>query len=238
MHPGMAQSDKPRTLTNNVNRAYITDRPTDVRGQGASSIRLNEFTRQFFLRRPLIPLGCSAALAIAALGCAPKNKAIDEPAKQEMLRLLMPSKIKIVEPFTRVRSFDADSTPDGIEVLIQAVNSMGNSGLMVVGNMQIELYEHVSGSADQKGKRLEHWNIDISRPDDQKKYWNDLTQMYEFRLGVNPAVLPAAERFVLAATYNSPLGEHLTDEINIQRPPGLKPAELKQSALLPGTKGG
>jgi len=188
-------------------------------------------------RRSIIPLVFLIALAISGLGCPPQNKSIDDPAKQEMLRVLMPSKIKIVEPFTRVRSFDADNTPDGIEVLIQAVNSMGNSGLMVVGTMHIELYEHVSGSADQKGKRLEHWNIDITTPEQQKKFWNDLTQMYEFRLGVNPAVVPAAERFVLVATYNSPLGEHLTDEINIQRPPGLKPAELRQSAVLPGAKG-
>jgi hypothetical protein len=124
----------------------------------------------------------------------------------------MPSRIEIVEPFTRVKSFDGDATPDGIELLLRAVNSLDNPGLMIAGTVRVELFEHVSGSADQKGRRLEHWDVELATAAHQRRYWNQLTQMYEFRLGVDPTVMPNADKYVLLATYNSPLGEHLADE--------------------------
>lgn len=129
-----------------------------------------------------------------------------------MLAMLMPSRIEIVEPFTRVKSFDDDNTPDGIEVLLQAVNSLDNPGLMIVGGVQIELYEYIPASADHKGRQLDRWDIELSTTTHQRTYWNQLTQMYEFQLGVDPARIPAKGKYILAVTYNSPLGDHLTDE--------------------------
>jgi len=153
--------------------------------------------------------GYTAALIFAA-GCASTPRA-DDPARLKLLALLMPSRVEIVEPFTRVKSFD-DDTPDGIELLLRAVNSLDNPGLMIVGEVRMELFEHVAGSADQKGRRLEHWDVELATAAQQRRYWNQLTQMYEFRLGVDPIVMPQADRYVLLVTYNSPLGEHLTDE--------------------------
>lgn len=156
-------------------------------------------------------VGCTAAL-IAASGCASMSRTSDDPARRDLLALLMPSRVEIVEPFTRVKSFDDDTTPDGIELLLQAVNSLDNPGLMIAGQVRVELFEHVAGSADQKGRRLEHWDVELATTAHQRRYWNQLTQMYEFRLGVDPTVMPNADKFVLLVTYNSPLGEHLTDE--------------------------
>jgi len=155
--------------------------------------------------------GCTAAL-IAASGCASTPRGVDDPARRHLLALLMPSRVEIVEPFTRVKSFDDDATPDGIELLLQAVNSLDNPGLMIAGQVRVELFEHVAGSADQKGRRLEHWDVELATAAQQRRYWNQLTQMYEFRLGVDPTVMPNADKYVLLVTYNSPLGEHLTDE--------------------------
>ncbi len=152
-----------------------------------------------------------AAALIAVAGCA-STPSTDDPARRKLLALLMPSRIEIVEPFTRVKSFDDDDTPDGIELLLRAVNSLDNPGLMIAGDVRMELFEHVAGSADQKGRRLEHWDVELATAAQQRRYWNQLTQMYEFRLGVDPTVMPQADRYVLLATYNSPLGEHLTDE--------------------------
>jgi hypothetical protein len=129
-----------------------------------------------------------------------------------MLTLLMPSRIEIVKPFTRLQSFDGDATPDGIEVLLRAVNFLDNPGLMIVGNVRVELFEYVPASANQKGTRVEQWTVDLGSVSQQRRHWNRLTQMYELRLGANPGAVPAAGRFVLAVTYTSPLGEHLTDE--------------------------
>ena len=151
-------------------------------------------------------------MLMTAVGCASTPRATDDAARRDMLTLLMPSRIEIVEPFTRVKSFDDDATPDGIELLLQAVNSLDNPGLMIAGQVRVELFEHVAGSADQKGRRLEQWDVELTTIAQQRRYWNQLTQMYEFRLGVDPTVMPNADKFVLLVTYNSPLGEHLTDE--------------------------
>ena len=133
-------------------------------------------------------------------------------AGQESLSLLLPKKIEIVEPFTRASRFGGDAG-DGIELLLRAVNSLGNPGLMIVGDIRIELYQYVPASADHKGTRIDGWDIPLRTEADQRDYWNRLTQMYEFHLQVNAASLPQSGRFVLQVTYLSPLGEHLTDEM-------------------------
>lgn len=130
----------------------------------------------------------------------------------EMVSLLMPARVEVVEPFTQVRDFDGDGALDGIELLVQAVNSMGNPGLQVVGNMRVELFEFVEASAQPRGARIDRWDVDLSSVELQQKHWNQLTQMYEFRLAVDPARLPRKRKFVLAVTYNTPKGEHLSDE--------------------------
>lgn len=157
-------------------------------------------------------VGSLLLLTSAWGGCAAPGKNADDLNRRAMLNLLMPSRIEIVEPFTRVRSFDDDLEPDGIEVLIRAVNSLDNPGLMIAGTMRIELFEQIPGSADQKGRRLEHWDVDLTTPQSQKRFFNQLTQMYEFRLGVDVAAVPAGGKYLLLVTYNSPMGEHLDDE--------------------------
>ena len=165
-------------------------------------------------RTRLIHLGSAALICLA--GCATTPSLEDDAGRQKMLALLLPHEIEIVAPFTRVMSFDDDPTPDGIELLVQAVNSLGYPGTPMVGTVRVELYEHVPASGDNKGRRLEHWTIELTTEEHQRSHWNQITQMYEFRLQVDPAVIPASNRFVLLVTYNSPLGEHLTDESVIQ----------------------
>jgi hypothetical protein len=140
----------------------------------------------------------------------------DEAERRQMLSLLMPTKIEIVKPFTRVKSFDADADPDGIEMMVRAINALDNPGLMIVGQVRVQLSEYMPGSAEERGRLLENWDIDLSTAQRQKSYWNALTQMYEFRLGIDPSVIPAAEKYVLTVTYRSPLGEHLADQCLIE----------------------
>lgn len=150
-------------------------------------------------------------------GCATTPDYTDPKARQKALELLMPERIEIVKPFTRVKSFDDDASPDGIELLLQAVNPLGNVGLMIVGVIRVELYEHVQASGIPTGKRLDSWTIDLASEESQRRYWNHVTQMYQLRLKINPAVVSVARRYVLVVTYTSPLGEHLTDDCVIER---------------------
>lgn len=151
----------------------------------------------------------SAALCPA---CTPQANPQNEQGRRKMLALLMPERIEIVQPFTRVRSFDGDATPDGIELLLRAVNALDNPGIMIVGDVRAELYEYVPASAENKGRRVDVWNVDLSTAQQQRTYWNRLTQMYEFRLGLDVTQVRPGEKYVLHVSYTSPLGEHLTDE--------------------------
>ncbi len=160
---------------------------------------------------------------LAVCGCAVSTVQIDEAAQRQMLELLLPDRIEIVEPFTRVKSFDDDAVPDGIELLLQAVNPLDNPGLMIVGRVRVELYEYLPSTGDHKGRRMENWDIELVTTEQQRKHWNALTQMYEFRLGINPeTIAPAdqqagfARKFVLTATYLPPVGDRLSDECVLQ----------------------
>lgn len=156
---------------------------------------------------------------IFVAGCAGPPRTTTDIAQREMLALLLPSRVEIVEPFTRVKSFDDDATPDGIELLLQAVNALDNPGLMITGTVRVALYEYLPASGDRKGRRLEHWNIDLVTIRQQREYWNAMTQMYEFRLAIDPTRIPPAKEYVLEVTYRSPLGEHLADECLISYVP-------------------
>lgn len=158
---------------------------------------------------------------VVLTGCAstPINH---EASQRQALLLLMPKRIEIVEPFTRVTSFDEDASPDGIELLLQAVNSLDNPGVMIVGEIRFELFEFIPASGDRKGARLEYWDVALASEEDQRDHWNQVTQMYEFRLRVDPSVLPMENRYVLAVMYQSPLGDRLSTDclIEYQKPRG------------------
>lgn len=150
-------------------------------------------------------------LAYVACGCAAPGGG-DAAKRQEALDLLMPSSINIVEPFTRATSFDGDERTDGIELLLQASNALDSPGLMIAGGLRVELFEFLPASGERKGRQLDQWTIELSGKENQRRYWNQVTQMYEFHLGVAVEKVPVAEQYVLAVTYNSPMGQRLSDE--------------------------
>lgn len=155
--------------------------------------------------------GMVAALgvAIALCGCAAPG---GDGQRQEALDLLMPSSVNIVEPFTRATSFDGDERADGIELLLQASNALDSPGLMIAGSLRVELYEFLPASGERKGRQLDQWTIELSGKQNQQRYWNQVTQMYEFHLGVDVTKVPVADQYVLAVTYSSPMGQRLMDE--------------------------
>ena len=156
--------------------------------------------------------GVMAGCVVYAMhGCA-TPRAGDAAKQAQVMELLMPSRVEIVEPFTRATSFDGDAQPDGIELLLQASNALDSPGLMVAGAVRVELYEFLAASGERKGRQLDQWVIELGDKEQQRRYWNQVTQMYEFHLGVDVQKVPVAGQYMLAVTYSSPWGERLTDE--------------------------
>jgi hypothetical protein len=175
--------------------------------------------------RSLAVFSLTAACLVGG-GCAANPAAEADAANRSALQLLVPSGIEIIEPFTRIANFDDDPQPDGIEIMLQAVNPLDSPCLMIVGTVRVEMYEFVPASADRMGRRIELWTIGLTDREDQGRYWNRMTQMYEFKLGVDPTKVPLAEKYVLQVTYNSPLGGHCSDEFVL---------EPERAALRPAT---
>ncbi len=150
------------------------------------------------------------------VGCTQPTGSLDDPQTREALKLLMPQEIQIA-PFTRVESFDQDARPDGIALLLRPINVLG-APANIVGMVRVELFEFVQASAIATGPRLAVWEVSLNTEEDWRKYWSSTTQMYEFRLEVESDVLPSSRKYVLVATYNTPLGEHLTDQYILELP--------------------
>jgi len=160
-------------------------------------------------------------LALIGSACRVPRSVPDDADTRRMIALLMPKRVEIVEPFTRVQNADGGAKPTRIELLIQAVNTLGNPGLMITGGIRVELYEYVAASGDAKGRRLEFWDIDLDTEQQQNDHWNAMTQMYEFHLGIVASQIPVADRYVLSITYNSPMNERLTDECLLRYVSGI-----------------
>ncbi len=139
----------------------------------------------------------------------------------------MPQRIEIVEAFTALHSFDDDSVPDGIELLIQPIDSYGDP-VKVAGTLRAELYTYRQASGNREGDRLcEPWEINLLTEEQQKQYWNPVTGMYDI-----PLQLPRAARadrgwlatgsVLVVVTYSTPLSTHMTDECVLQVPSSMK----------------
>jgi len=169
-----------------------------------------------------MPCLAGAVAAAALLTACEKRTDISDTDARGMVELLMPQRIELVEAFTGFRSFDKDDTPDGIEVLVRALDTFGDP-VKIAGTIRFELYSYQQASGEPANRRLcDPWEVTLVTQQDQKRYWNLVTGMYEVPLEFPPGfatkVPPAERKFVLEATYTTPLGTHMTDQCIITAP--------------------
>ena len=170
------------------------------------------------------PLGIASIVLVllsVSVACTERRSGVHDADLQQMVRLLMPQRVEIVEAFTRFASFDDDALPDGIELLILPVDSFGEA-VKIAGTVRVELYAFEQASGEQKGMRVcAPWEIELLTEQDQERYWNTVTGMYEAELELPAGAVPRGEKYVLLVTYNTPLAEHMTDECVLEIPANL-----------------
>ncbi len=169
-----------------------------------------------------VPCLVGALAAAALLTACEKRSSIADTDAQGMVELLMPQRIELVEAFTGFRSFDSDDSVDGIEVLVRPLDTFGDP-VKIAGTIRFELYSFQPASAEPANRRLcEPWEVSLVTQQDQKRYWNLVTGMYEvpleFPAGFDSNAAAAGRKFVLEATYTTPLGTHMTDQCEITAP--------------------
>lgn len=122
-------------------------------------------------------MGLLAALALGGCqGAKPYPRTPDEAA------MFGPASMRIHPIFTRLRDWDGDSKPDGIEALIEFQDQF-NDPTKASGKVLFELYDYRPGWPDPRGQRLANpWIGSLQTLEDQRERWNRTTGTYSFRL--------------------------------------------------------
>ena len=152
-------------------------------------------------------------LAWLTAGCESSGGkyAFKDVSPEDMYALLLPASVRI-EPFTRPRSFDDDDIPDGIEVMVRPLDQFGDP-VKAIGTYQVELYKFQPASGQNKGPRLQFWEVQVATAQQVRQFWDRTSQMFQFKLGVDRLDSFAPnQKYVLTVRYNSPQGEHLEHE--------------------------
>jgi hypothetical protein len=180
------------------------------------------------MTRTAMRLAVGGLMTAVLAGCKSTPKV--PPEKADMLSMLLPREIKI-QPFTKIKSFDADPVPDGIAVVLRPTDRFGDP-VKVVGHLYFELYAYKKASGERKGERLEFWERTIATSEDQRLYWDRTAQMYEFPLVWTQGAPPAPNRkYILTATYRAPWDETFQDEYVLEF--ALSKAEAAKATTRP-----
>jgi hypothetical protein len=172
------------------------------------------------------------ACAMLLAGCQQKqdmNLSRLPSDKAEMAGYYLPTQIEIL-PFTKVGSFDAKGLPDGINAVVRPVDVMGDP-VKAYGTLRFELYNYVPDSGLHKGEQLMVWNQSLNTPADQRKYWDRVTQSYQFQLAWRQP-LPPNKTYVLEVVYENPAGTRLLNDYQFEFAPnvGRIKQELQEQA--------
>ncbi len=144
----------------------------------------------------------------------------------QLVQLYSPRRIEVL-PFTKVRSFDDDSFPDGIEVCLRPLDEMGDP-VKVYGNLHFELFVWRDASGDRAGERLETWPQSLLSPADQKIFWDRVTSTYTFQLLWEGGRFPSERKYLLRVTFQSPGGVRLFAEYPFEF--RVDPSEMRPAA--------
>lgn len=158
------------------------------------------------------------ATAMALAGCGRGQVArIESLSDAQILDLYSPKRIEIL-PFTKVKSFNDDLIPDGIEVALRPIDTLGDP-IKAYGEFRFELYTYRPASGERAGEQLETWVQPIVSEKDQAKFWDRATSTYTFQLTWEGGEFPAVDRkYILLATFQGSGEKRLTAEYVLPPP--------------------
>jgi hypothetical protein len=137
------------------------------------------------------------------------NKHTEKPSTYA---LFAPSKIDIMPLTEFVRLGDAQKAK--IVVYVSLLDQFG-SQIKTPAMFRFELYEHVTRSAQPKGKRAVIWpDIDLTDPAANNDYWRDFLRAYEFTL---PCEVAESQDYIMQLTCLCPNGKRLSSEYTLKQ---------------------
>ncbi|MEK6643780.1 MAG: hypothetical protein AABZ08_07705 [Planctomycetota bacterium] len=136
------------------------------------------------------------------------------PGTDELVKYYSPTAIRIL-PFTKPRSFDEDTIPDGVSVSLRPLDSAGDP-VKAYGVFIFELYGYKAALGNHRGEMIQQWTQPVLGPDAQKRFWERVTSTYEFQLSWEGKPLPVESRYILVASFQSRGATRLFDEYQFE----------------------
>jgi hypothetical protein len=152
-------------------------------------------------------------LALSALSAC-SSQGTPQPRTAEENQLFGPVSMKL-DTFSKVKDWNSDNVPDGIEALIEFDDRFGDrtkaSGVVI-----FELYDYRPYWPDPRGNRLANpWTAALTTYEDQKAHWETASGAYLFRLAFDQAAWN--HDYVLTATFQSAAGTRFFSRIVLQK---------------------
>jgi hypothetical protein len=156
---------------------------------------------------------CFLLMAVAVLaGCS--SQSLPQPRTAEEERLFGPVSMKL-DTFSKVRDWNNDNVPDGIEALIEFDDRFGDR-TKAAGIVIFELYDYRPYWPDPRGMRLANpWTGSLTTYEDQKAHWETASGAYMFRLAYDQAAWN--HDYVLTAEFQSASGTRFFSRIVLQK---------------------
>jgi len=167
------------------------------------------------------PTACVALVAMIAI-CGCSSQPSPDPRTAEENQLFGPVSMKL-DTFSKVKDWNEDNVPDGIEALIEFDDRFGDR-IKAAGTVIFELYDYRPYWPDPRGSRLANpWTASLITYEDQKAHWETASGAYMFRLAFDQAAWN--HDYVLTATFQSAGGARFFSRIVLQgeKPEGREP---------------
>jgi hypothetical protein len=140
------------------------------------------------------------------------NTANNDVNKLPTYALYAPSKIDIM--LLTEFSGTGNAQKSKIDIYVSLLDQFG-SQIKSPGIFRFELYEHVSRSAEPKGKRVKLWqDIDLTDPTANNNCWRDFLRAYQFALPYEPA---GNQDYIIQLTCMCPNGKRLSSEFTLKK---------------------
>lgn len=176
------------------------------------------------MRRTLIAVGWVGLL----VGCRGEPPPVEAPPREE---LFDPVRMRLHPVFTQVRDWSGDGNPDGFEVLVEMLDSFGDT-TKAAGRVRFELYDYRPFNPDPRGDRLvAPYEGRLDTAEQQLAHWSRPSRAYTFQLAY-PRV-QASRSYVLLATFEQPDGKRFFDQIILEGRASRPPAATEEPRELP-----
>jgi hypothetical protein len=165
---------------------------------------------------------CAMLLAMLFLSAC-SSQTLPAPQTPQESQLFGPVSMKL-DTFSKVKDWNNDAVPDGIEALIEFDDRFGDR-TKAAGVVIFELYDYRPYWPDPRGTRLANpWTASLTTFADQKAHWETASGAYMFRLAFDQAVWN--RNYVLTASFQSSAGTRFFSRIILkgQKPAGREPA--------------